>query len=197
MCGQASVWRPICERGHHSSSSSTAAAHSPISVLTGQSTGELNQAAVSGSMGKRSRQKRRTEIDPLRERSFTRQCLTQNHMRAHHQSTVNSREAAMTESDARSEQCQSDFLRNELAHDLHYIDRATPAALDPVSVHGEERIAVLCGTFSYRTVAKSLSKCCICLKDTPFFSLLACARQCQDCFATAPAARVCSLEYAK
>jgi hypothetical protein len=91
------------------------------------------------------------------------------------------------------------FLYNELVQDLHYIDRATTAALDPVSVLGEERMAVLCGTFSCRTVAKALTsrKCRICEADTPFFSVLACERQCQECFATAPIARLCSLEYAK
>jgi hypothetical protein len=42
-----------------------------IGVLTGQSSGELKQAAVSASMGKRSTQKRRTQIDPLASLFFT------------------------------------------------------------------------------------------------------------------------------
>jgi hypothetical protein len=90
-------------------------------------------------------------------------------------------------------------LRDETQQEHHYEHLATAAVLDPGNALGADKLQALVERFSKRTVAIELANrgCRLCGEDTNTFSLLACARQCDQCFYRHLAATMCSLQYAE
>jgi hypothetical protein len=90
-------------------------------------------------------------------------------------------------------------LRGETQQEHHYEQLATAAVLDPVNALGADKLQTLVERFSKRTVAIELTSraCRLCGEETDTFSLLACGRQCDQCFYRHPAATMCSLDYAE
>jgi hypothetical protein len=90
-------------------------------------------------------------------------------------------------------QCRS--LLEETSQDRYYARHVVPSKLDPLGRVGQERLDWLCTMFSRRQTVINLTKrtCCHGITTTKF-ALLACERQCDDCFDDT---RTCTLEYAK
>jgi hypothetical protein len=95
--------------------------------------------------------------------------------------------------------CWCRSLRRCLRHDDFYESHIAAIKRGQPLPFSHEKLDALCKMYSKRRVASQLGsrRCLICSAHTSYFSYIACARCCQDCFVTAPDAQLCSLEYAK